>query len=1068
MSSTCVHANWSGGRLHLWCEAIGGPNAGGAGLHPHTLPPEGATNTIARLAGEPVQGEPGSITLLLPTHDGEPLLSPRLAHLSGGAGYLPSEGSVMLAEWRVGTWSVLDTRAEGALELIDRGLSEQDVIEGPSHDLIAGAGLVFFVQAARFARSLVAEQRFVPAMLQRAGEPLRALWQPWLSDDATEERLSMLLGAMPTVARAVVDECEHDGVQVLQDFLLASVDAACRRTLRDQVMGDAIDGRDPMSDPHVSWLTGLLDGQSQVTARGTDVPELVKRVRRWVGGLEDRGVSSEWQLMLHVNEPLAVGDLGDLQAPGEDVKWSISVHLRSKERDGLIIDAEDIWAMGGQTLTVEGLRLEDPGELILAELGRAARVYPVLERMLTTHEPISLELSTNKAYEFLREYRPLLSEQGFWISAPEWWETPSARLGARLIIDPLEAAEGEVDEAGASVASLGDAKLGLSALVSYQWRIAVGDTSLTLKEFEQLAKQKSPLVMINNRWVEIRPQDVKAAMSFIGENPGGEMRVGEALRLAFASGLDETGVPVLGVDASGWLAGLLERAEGEGKMPLIAEPEGFFATLRPYQRKGLSWLAFLDRLGLGPCLADDMGLGKTIQLLALLVHERRIAEAGGEAVGPTLIVVPMSIVDNWKRESEKFAPKLRILVHHGVDRLDGVDFTSAVASSDVVITTYSLAHRDRELLSSVMWHRVVLDEAQNVKNPQAKQSQAVRALQAPRRIVLTGTPLENRLSELWSVMDFCNPGLLGGPSEFRRVFGVPIERYHDARRSEQLRNLVRPFILRRLKTDPAVISDLPEKVETKEFCRLSTEQAELYENTVKGMLQEVERAEGIRRRGIVLTTLIRLKQICNHPAQMLKDEELAQAGKGGVVQASRSGKCLRLLELLDEVMASGAQALIFTQFRQMGELLCAMLRQELDREVLFLHGGTPQRARQEMIDRFQRGDGKAPLFVLSLKAGGVGLNLTAASHVFHFDRWWNPAVENQATDRAFRIGQTKTVNVHKFIVSGTLEDRIDQMIESKVALAEDIIGSGEAWLTELDVSQLRDVLTLRPEAVALA
>ncbi|HBS27952.1 MAG TPA: ATP-dependent helicase, partial [Phycisphaerales bacterium] len=805
---------------------------------------------------------------------------------------------------------------------------------------------------------------------------------------------------------------------------------------------------------------GLLDGVTTVRAPEALRQTMPRFVRRWIGALEDRGSSGAWRLMLRLSEPIVVGELRDLQAPGDDIVWNLSFHLQSLDNESVVIDAEDIWALRTESATVEGRRVEQPQDLILKELGRASRLDKRIEGALGDAHPIGVELTTRQAYEFLRESRPLLVEQGIAVEAPQWWESPSARIGARL---RLSAPDLPGSEGAASPSSAASAQLGLQALVGYHWQIAIGESSLSLEEFERLAAQRAPLVRIDGRWVEVRPEDVQAALSFIKENPGGEMRVGDALWLAFRADPARTGLPILGVDATGWVEQFLSATTEPQRMPMLTPPRGFKGELRPYQLRGLSWMVFLDRLGLGPCLADDMGLGKTIQLLALMLHEReRAAEAGAPGPAPTLLVVPMSIVSNWKREADRFAPTLRVLVHHGVERTGGASFCDAALRSDLVITTYSLAHRDRESLELVPWCRVVLDEAQNVKNPGAKQSQAVRALQAGRRVALTGTPLENRLSELWSIMDFCNPGFLGGLGEFRRHFSVPIERYRDRDRGRQLRGLVRPFILRRLKTDPTVISDLPEKVETKEFCRLTAEQASLYESCVKRLLTEVDEAEGIRRRGVVLTALIRLKQICNHPAQLAQEDDPEH---GGAPSPGRSGKCVRLLELLDEVIASGEKALVFTQFRQMGHLLATMLRREFDREILFFHGGTPQAQRQNMIDAFQKTGGTSPVLVLSLKAGGVGLNLTAASHVFHFDRWWNPAVENQATDRAFRIGQTRTVNVHKFIVSGTLEDRIDQMIESKIALAQDVIGSGEDWLTELSTAQLRDMLSLRPEAM---
>jgi SNF2 family DNA or RNA helicase len=483
-------------------------------------------------------------------------------------------------------------------------------------------------------------------------------------------------------------------------------------------------------------------------------------------------------------------------------------------------------------------------------------------------------------------------------------------------------------------------------------------------------------------------------------------------------------------------------------------------TLRPYQSRGVGWMAFLDRLGVGACLADDMGLGKTVQLLALLLAERAAVGVRGKKRTarplPTLMVCPMSLVGNWRREAEKFAPGLSVHVHHGAERLGGDELRAAVAGADLVITTYALAARDRDELAQVEWGRVVLDEAQNVKNAAARQSQAVRSFRAPRRIALTGTPVENRLSELWSIMEFLNPGLLGSASDFRRAFAVPVERYRDAEAAARLQRLTRPFVLRRLKTDRGIIADLPDKVEMKVFCNLTREQASLYQATVSEMMEKVENSEGIERRGLVLSTLMKLKQVCNHPAQLLQDRSAL---------AGRSGKLARLEELLEEALAVGDRALVFTQFAEMGHLLRARLEERFAREVPFLHGGTSRTARDELVARFQ-GPGGPPVLLLSLKAGGTGLNLTAANHVIHYDRWWNPAVEDQATDRAFRIGQKRNVQVRKLVCAGTLEERIDAVIDEKKALAGSVLGTGEAWLTELSTAELRDVVALAADAVA--
>jgi SNF2 family DNA or RNA helicase len=424
-------------------------------------------------------------------------------------------------------------------------------------------------------------------------------------------------------------------------------------------------------------------------------------------------------------------------------------------------------------------------------------------------------------------------------------------------------------------------------------------------------------------------------------------------------------------------------------------------------------------------------------------------------VRPTLLVCPMSVVGNWQREAERFAPSLRVLVHHGPERLKARKFVAGARRADLVITTYALAMRDRETIAEVKWERIALDEAQNIKTSDAKQTRAIRSLPARHRIALTGTPVENRLTELHSIMDFLNPGLLGPAATFKRCYATPIERWRDQRATERLRQATGPFILRRLKIDRDIISDLPDKIEMRVDCHLTREQATLYQAVVDEMLEKAGRATGIERSGIVLAALMKLKQVCNHPAHLLKDRSELDG---------RSGKLARLEEILAEAISEGDKALCFTQFAEFGQMLRGHLRERLMREVLFLHGGTSKTARDEMVGRFQT-EGGPPVFVLSLKAGGTGLNLTAANHVVHFDRWWNPAVEDQATDRAFRIGQRKNVQVRKLTCVGTVEERIDTLISQKKDLAERIVGSGERWITELDTAQLRELVTLSSNAI---
>ncbi len=454
-------------------------------------------------------------------------------------------------------------------------------------------------------------------------------------------------------------------------------------------------------------------------------------------------------------------------------------------------------------------------------------------------------------------------------------------------------------------------------------------------------------------------------------------------------------------------------------------------------------------------IANNILCHNTIELIAFLLHVREEMGGTGKIPDPTLLICPMSVVGNWQREVERFAPHLRVMIHHGTDRLTGSDFADEAERNDLVISTYSLANRDEDILSRVFWQHIVLDEAQNIKNPGAKQTQAIKRIKAGQMIALTGTPVENRLSELWSIMEFLNSGYLGSARSFRTNFAIPIEKYRDKGRAEVLRRIIQPFVLRRMKTDPAIIQDLPEKMELKVYHNLTNEQASLYEAVVDEMLKKIDNSEGIERKGLVLATLTRLKQICNHPALFLQD---------GSALSGRSGKLTRIEEMIDEVLAEGDKALIFTQFAGMGAMLRHHLQERFDCEVLFLHGGTPRKQRDEMVRRFQENRDCPQLFVLSLKAGGFGLNLTAANHVFHFDRWWNPAVENQATDRAFRIGQKRNVFVHKFVCIGTLEERIDQMIEEKKELADAIVGAGEAWLTELSTSELKDIFTLSRDA----
>jgi len=1070
-----VHANWTDDALHLWIERPPAPQPAPAAApaHPNALT---ADQLPQALAGLPAidHAKPARLRLRLPVERGAPAPSDRLTHALG-AGW--SDQPRTLETWTVDALAlpvahaaaILDALEDLALSERDRLAAERDedpepVSDAPAAENRAGPALLvadsvrYLAAASRLARSFVAAQRLVPMLRQRPAGAVEAFWMPWWSDAAAAESAARLAAAAPPAVRAVVDAREHAAWPILESFLTASVDAHARAALIAEHVHEAIEDREPAEDDHVAWLTGLLGASPAADIEPARASHLLGTVRRWIGLLDDRGENVGWRLHLRLVEPAEDAD-ADLLLDTRSSTWSLTLGLQSEGEDAVVIDAADLWSMPADVATVDGRRIEDPPRTLLSEIGRAARIFAPLERALAEARPVAVDLSTAEAHRFLTEFAPALREQGFGVADPRWWGSSGAQLGLLLDIDADDAPPAAVAHREAADGAESPV-FGLHALVDYRWRIAVGSRTLTAEEFEKLASSRSPLVKVGGQWIEIRKDKLASIRKVFDESGAGRISLGEAMRLAYASDEDEIGARILGVRATGW-AGELIGAEEDGlsadrTIEMIEQPADLEGELRAYQRSGLSWLAFLDRLGLGGCLADDMGLGKTIQLISLLLHERA---AQDERPAPTLVIAPTSVVGNWRREAAKFARNLRTVVHHGPERATGEEFPRRADGVDLVITTYALAHRDFETLSRVHWRRVCLDEAQNIKNPSSKQSQAVRGLPADRRVALTGTPVENRLTELWSIMEFLNPGYLGSAARFRRKFSLPVERRRDAQRTRQLRQLVQPFILRRLKTDPTVVPDLPRKVETKEHAHLTPEQSALYEKAVAEMLGEVDRAEGVRRRGIVLATLIKLKQICNHPAQLLKDWT-PQAGRPP--KAARSGKAARLVQMLDEVLAAGDQALVFTQFRQMGEILAAMLRHDLDRDVLLLHGGTPQTVREQMIERFQKADGSAPVFILSLKAGGVGMNLTAASHVFHYDRWWNPAVENQATDRAHRIGQDKTVHVHKFIVSGTLEERIDEMLEQKLELAETIIGSGEEWLTELSTTELREMLRLRP------
>ncbi|MFD3510614.1 DEAD/DEAH box helicase [Nocardia sp. NPDC058666] len=893
-------------------------------------------------------------------------------------------------------------------------------------DHISG-DLRFLAHVARGIERWVRAGRVVPQIERADGQ----WWVRWRLVGGQRQRawLAELATAMPPALRVA-----GSPAAVLEDLCTHLTDPIAREYLAHRTL----------THPLLSALVGdtPLDEGSY---------RLSETLTQWREGY----AADEPELVLRLCEPD-----GEFGAVDESVAlWRLQVCLRPVD------DAPKPVAFDDDPVLVR---------TAAEKLGQARKAYPRLRDLPTDPRGLDLLLPTEVVADLVAHGAHALQEAGIRLLLPRAWNI--AEPSMRLRVSSPAAAESTV---------------GLSGLLSYRWELALGDLVLTQAEMERLISSKSDLVQLRGEWVQADHRALAAAARYVAQHADDSpITLADMIGELAAERVDN--VPVTEVTADGWAAELFARDIEAEPVPV---PVGLKAQLRPYQERGLSWLATMSRLNCGAILADDMGLGKTVQVLALLVHEREadlvgvrsappvqspqldapptseelltapsgatvstesVADSG---IGPTLLVCPMSVVGNWQRETQRFAPDLRVLVHHGPNRLTGTEFAAAVADSDLVITTYALLARDITLLNEQLWERIVLDEAQHIKNAVTRQARAARALKARHRLALTGTPVENRLEELRALFDFAMPKLLGSPQSFRAKFAVPIERERDQQAIDRLRLITDPFVLRRLKTDPTVISDLPEKLEMTVRANLTVEQAALYQAVVDDMLEKLKDAKGMARKGAVLGALTRLKQVCNHPAHYLGDGSPILR-RGG----HRSGKLALVEDVLDSVVADGEKALLFTQFREFGDLILPYLTERFGTPIPFLHGGVSKQRRDDMVTGFQ-GDNGPPLMLLSLKAGGTGLNLTAANHVIHLDRWWNPAVENQATDRAFRIGQQRAVQVRKLVCVDTIEERIDEMINGKKALADLAVGAGENWITELSTDELRELFTLGAEAV---
>lgn len=1041
-----LHASYADHQLHIWGEKpvddLEGASKNKGKKSPALFPYDAGEETLKEILCETLfdrsirRQDAVMRTVWFPTSGSTAIASSPLLSKNPVA-----HRDVTFQPWKVTTLSL---PLEGTIGFLAAFVGKELLTSG----VMGGNDLTFWTRVMRFAGGLVARQEYLPGLEKTTSGEMEAIWEPiFLGSDL--DYLNELIEAMPHSCGAM-QKLESDETltkiypaTMVKELITQIVDYLARYSIFTQQQSSW--PKSFLQDPgtefdsmHDHWLNALVTEEPILPDDKDDLNELYLQVRQWRKPIS-LSTNTPFRLCMKLDEPPRLND-GESSA---SATWKVNYYLQSYNDPELLIPSDHVWKPTAAEAKVLNSELFDAKEFLLSSLGIASTICPRIEESLHRDAPTGYKLDTDGAYEFLTDRVLALEQAGFGVVTPGWW-TPQGskyRFGTKAILKGT----------GSESKAKNGTTFSLDHILEFDWQVTLGGEKVSREELEALAKSQVPLVQMRGHWIQLGEKEIERAMNLTSAEHKAKASLRDVVQMALGCAKSPEDFKFDGIEASGWVEDFLKQLDGSSSFEELEAPKGLIGDLRPYQLRGFSWLAFLKQWGLGACLADDMGLGKTVQALTMIQHDW---ENGNRK--PYLIICPTSLTGNWQKEAARFTPDLPTLVHHGVNRNKGAAFKKDAEKFSIIISSYSLLHRDIEILKTIDWAGTILDEAQNIKNPKTKQARSARAIKSEYRVALTGTPIENNVGDLWSIMEFLNRGFLGTQADFKKNFLLPIQANRDEEVIDRLKKLSGPFILRRLKSDKSIIKDLPGKMEMKVYCNLTKEQAALYQNLVNDVETALESTDGIQRKGLVLATLTKLKQICNHPAQYLSE-------KKNFVE--RSGKLARLTEMLEEIIEVDERALIFTQFVEMGKIMQQHLQETFGQEVIFLHGGVPKKARDQMIERFQEDPNGPHIFVLSLKAGGTGLNLTRANHVFHYDRWWNPAVEDQATDRVYRIGQTKNVQIHKFLCTGTLEERIDEMIDHKKGVADSIVGSDEGWLTELSTDDLRSLFQLQKDAI---